>query len=1637
MSNQQFAGLDRFKNKYRSRYCNADGLPEIPELQPGQNVMSAINDYFQDADCDLEESSQVSWSTPVNEISSKLIKHPQSNRRSASSPFLIGSKKDPSFQIAQAPNISNSINLLLSTERLQHCKAVKDAFPNPGNTTNRKSVLIHGSSKANPNFLSSSEEEEQSYGGLVNSKAALAKSLLLQPVYSSPKSSTHQRLSFRDRLSLKRSEADVNRMTNMTKKEAIKSVEDKCPQTQASNHFSETDKLLFSPLVKSSPAKTATCWHSAVAIETPVPAATPLQQAEEEEFVMAEVANLNVKSWSSSSKNTKPRSTGSMLKPVEKSQPDAKRASNLGERVVSTCEDSSSEEQYALSEASSKVSAQRMKSKSKAIQKKKQPETESPPNDDPFPGLISVNLLSLSPEHDNEPNEEVQDHKQQYSEKEVNLRNLSDANRHTISSPYKCYMLMKEVARKATLQKNSTKAVSHSPAVQNALPGLSLSVRKAGIGDVLLHESVKNATFLASSGEEEGNADLVNDEALLFGEEKESADKIMEKPRERTYTIDTSAVQEPASPTIKLTTKKRLSFKDSPLLRKTAVIVNKLGEMSEKDELLDSFEKKNRSKDLDNLMDLDKNHTTSHFQKNTASEHTDSRIRSVQSTATIDGEIVNKNKKTEMGSRVSKSTIQLKKQNPIVQAKRPLSSMFLQAARFPTVAPAAAPVIAPASPQQAEDEEFIIDEADSFILKSWISIPKKDKPPAKGPLPKTVVKLQAGNKRKVNKEAGSTSRVSRSDDEMLENNNAVLARADQTDPQASSPEEVNAIKPSFKDSSLSKVPPLEQMLTGKDSSDLKPKKNKTGRPRKYPLEHCDVINKNAGKSVKKSVSKKRVSQRIKNTGEANEKQGKQNTNFIKTQILQLSPRHENCEPNTVHLPDLSGEVNVSAKAQKSKISPQKRRQSKKETALKRSLPPDASKRPNSQNSQGISSPEPQNMSGAEEQYAEEELNQTPASLNKKQKRTKGGKRKISANVDIQEIKEGAVDTGEPSFTLQSIEVKDNAAHASEHRVSGYSQRTHKQPSCWWMVSPTPVNTTISLEKKSPRKPTPKEKTKNKKQVKSRIKQQQKQKKTRKNVNLSELPQSQAKDVVTNDDPADEAQTEVIQNEEPSPVKRTARRRRQIESDDSSKEEPVVPILSPGKPAKKRKFPEDKDDKNSKVNPVPPKMPISILKKVSQKTRNVVFEEGEEHSTEEREADQSTDDVFLSPQNPVSRMSELRKSLMPSTHDENIPKFRKSLASFGAAYNKTPTVPKMAPKNLSGSGTKSRTSPYNSPRHTIRSPCSNVNSDSAIRSEHPEVVQDTNSEGEEPALSSQSLINQKKSLETCETPSGSSSSSAGSNYSGTGMHFNKSGSCLRSGSGPAVSRFVRFTCADERPVAYEAYESSSTSDDEPIEDDNQTCYNRGKIVLPTNTPNVRRSKRTKVKPLQYWRGERVEYKTRPSGGVLIEGVLAPTNEEPYSKAVAKRKNARKKQDEFHPNEQNPVLLDHTVVLDPSTGTEILFECITRADECEFHQSSELISVCKGINNPIFSMGKLIIGPLQEKGYQSVCLDTILFYIIRGTVEVTIYLTSYILKTGDQFCIPPGNMYNIKNLQTKDAVFHFTQIKGRRLTLEASN
>ncbi|XP_026703470.1 centromere protein C isoform X1 [Athene cunicularia] len=265
-----------------------------------------------------------------------------------------------------------------------------------------------------------------------------------------------------------------------------------------------------------------------------------------------------------------------------------------------------------------------------------------------------------------------------------------------------------------------------------------------------------------------------------------------------------------------------------------------------------------------------------------------------------------------------------------------------------------------------------------------------------------------------------------------------------------------------------------------------------------------------------------------------------------------------------------------------------------------------------------------------------------------------------------------------------------------------------------------------------------------------------------------------------------------------------------------------------------------------------------------------------------------------------------------------------------------------------------------------------------------------------------------------------------------------------GSGPAVDH------CDKCASSSKSCERDSTSSDSSEDWDSQVrdlLSDHGakhKIVMPSNTPNVRRTKRIRLRPLEYWRGERVNYTMRPSGGLVISGIVCPEAE---TFCNIKQRNGGHKQKRDETRSEIPSNLDRTLadtskpttVLDPVTNQEVLLECVNTESSHSCFFKDESVEIYKNLNTSDFATGRLILKPLKEKGHQFVHMDTIAFHVIYGKIIVTLHKTSYCLTTGDYFYVPAGNGYNIRNLLNKDSVLLFTQLKDRvkRDTLETSS
>ncbi|NWV06934.1 CENPC protein, partial [Ptilonorhynchus violaceus] len=359
-------------------------------------------------------------------------------------------------------------------------------------------------------------------------------------------------------------------------------------------------------------------------------------------------------------------------------------------------------------------------------------------------------------------------------------------------------------------------------------------------------------------------------------------------------------------------------------------------------------------------------------------------------------------------------------------------------------------------------------------------------------------------------------------------------------------------------------------------------------------------------------------------------------------------------------------------------------------------------------------------------------------------------------------------------------------------------------------------------------------------------------------------------------------------------------------------------------------------------------------------------------------------------------------------------------SPGGANNKTPvkalqhpmdSVKNRAKKRLSAES--SRKTPKKIPRRTYKALCSS-----------PE---DTESQTDSDSSSVQDMARKKQKLPDVKTKSNKVKCNRQHGLEGARVFF------FFLCSGPVLEHCDRFASSSE----------SREQDETPSDNSEDMNYKlrhllsdgiaRHKIVMPSNTPNVRRTKRIRLKPLEYWRGERINYAMRPSEGLGISGPVHPETQSPRK---SKRRKERHKQKRDTTNRRDiPASLDHTLadtskpttVLDPVTNEEVLLDCISTASShtCDF--KDEAVEICKNLNTSLFATGRLILKPFKEKGYQFVDTNTIAFHIICGKILVTLHKTSYYLTAGDDFYVPAGNEYNIRNLLNEESVLLFTQLK----------
>ncbi|XP_021377249.1 centromere protein C-like [Mizuhopecten yessoensis] len=254
----------------------------------------------------------------------------------------------------------------------------------------------------------------------------------------------------------------------------------------------------------------------------------------------------------------------------------------------------------------------------------------------------------------------------------------------------------------------------------------------------------------------------------------------------------------------------------------------------------------------------------------------------------------------------------------------------------------------------------------------------------------------------------------------------------------------------------------------------------------------------------------------------------------------------------------------------------------------------------------------------------------------------------------------------------------------------------------------------------------------------------------------------------------------------------------------------------------------------------------------------------------------------------------------------------------------------------------------------------------------------------------------------------------------------------------------------------ACERTTTETPEPFQKP-EKC----KIILPDPSPpdGVRRSQRTRVQTLEWYKNERVDYKYRKSGGFVIAGIIPSQEAKILEHEKKKRKNMQKAHKmkkkkkkaaspprnlSMHtpiPSDMNLTVSDEIPVMNPDTEEEVYVECFASKDSGVFVGPSgkqpspeDPFVMSRILDQKGFGTGMLLLRPLQEKTIQMVSRGTLIFLLAQGVITMTVHKASVIMEAGDSAFVPRGNTYSMKNLRSEEAKLSYTVLKE---TLDTSN
>lgn len=205
---------------------------------------------------------------------------------------------------------------------------------------------------------------------------------------------------------------------------------------------------------------------------------------------------------------------------------------------------------------------------------------------------------------------------------------------------------------------------------------------------------------------------------------------------------------------------------------------------------------------------------------------------------------------------------------------------------------------------------------------------------------------------------------------------------------------------------------------------------------------------------------------------------------------------------------------------------------------------------------------------------------------------------------------------------------------------------------------------------------------------------------------------------------------------------------------------------------------------------------------------------------------------------------------------------------------------------------------------------------------------------------------------------------------------------------------------------------------------------------------RHSRRNRIAPLEFWRGETVKYSVDEELKIpVVVGVVrrARTPQKPRtrpSRPAQRTKQQPKKrklvEDDLEDSGYAPDVHVTATVMDYDTHEEEERLLAISADQHTLDVvDGEQFSISTVFEEGTFlTAGILSFPPAVIKPSRNASKHALVFYVINGVFQVTINKTSFVIGTGGQFIVPRGNHYQLKNLHDQESKLHFCHCMDSR-------